>query len=108
VDKDKLLRKVQGLNPTKRSTESLSAEDKKRYKREVGRSPDDRLYYVSPEQEKQKNEVNLKGAKRNLITSQVELDGAQRIIGSKKDGKTLPNKVKEKVNGVRRTLKPSR
>lgn len=93
MDKDKLLRKVQGLNPTKRSTESLSDEDKKRYRREVGRSPDDRLYYVSAEQEKKRNDI--------------ELDGAQRIVGANKEGKTVPDKIKSKVAGVRRTLKPS-
>lgn len=108
MEKDKLLRKVQGLSPGKRSTESLSEDEKRRYKREVGRSPDDRLYYVSAEKDKQQNEVDLKGVKRNLKTSQVELDGAQRIVGSKKDGKTVPDKVKTKVDGVRRTLKPSR
>lgn len=107
MDKDKLLRKVQGLNPTKRSTESLTDEEKKRYKREVGRGPDGRLYYVSPEQENTKSEVNLKGVTRNIETSQVELDGARRIIGKKKEDK-LPNKVEAKVKGVRRSLKPSK
>lgn len=94
MDKESLIRKVQGLSPTKRSTESLSDEDKKRYKREVGRSPDDRLYYVSQEQEKARNDI--------------ELDGAQRIIGSNKEGRELPDEIKKKVQKVRRTLKPSR
>lgn len=106
MDKDKLLRKVRGLNPTKRSTESLTDEEKKRYKREIGRGPDGRLYYVSPEQDKSRNEVDLTGSKRERKTSQVELDGAQRIIG-KKAAEQLPNKIENKVKGVRRTLKPS-
>ena len=101
--KDKLLQKVQGLNPSKRSTESLTDEEKKRYKREVGRGPDDRLCYVSLEQEKPQNDVDLKGGQRKHKISQVDFDGAQRIIGKKKAAK-LPSKV----NGVRRTLKPSR
>lgn len=94
MDKDKLLRKVQGLNPTKRSTESLSDEDKKRYRREVGKTPDDRLYCVSAEKNKKRNDI--------------ELDGAQRIVGANKEDRALPDEVKAKVQTVRRTLKPSK
>lgn len=108
MDKDKLLRKVQGLYPTNRSTESLSDEDKKRYRREVGNSPDDRLFYVSAKKDHEKKGTGNKGATRNIKTSQVEFESTQRIIGSRSDEKTIPDKVKAKVSGVRRTLKPSR
>lgn len=94
MDKNKLLRKVKGLTPNNRSTESLTEEEKKRYKREVGIAPNERSYYVS--------------AKKNIQRRDIEMQATRRIVGKKEEDRALPEEVKRKVQQVRRTLKPSR
>lgn len=104
MDKEKLIRKVKGLPSTKRSTEDLTEEQKKQYKREVGGTQSDRQYYVSPKKGKAKLEVN---ETRHLSQAkQMDLDGAQRVIGGNQKDK-LPENLKEKVTKIRRVLKPS-